>query len=108
VPLQVRCRALAAVEQVLTAGVEHSTQAAQHWQVRVGAETTGGGPGDSEVVQGDLPVPVSLPSVQTVQPGRQSGWHRLGWASFEHRTPQVETVGTQPGIGPLLTVTSFS
>jgi hypothetical protein len=96
----VRCQALAAADQVLTAGVERTTQAAQ--QVLVGAESTGGGPGDSEVVQGDLPVPVSLPSVQAVQPGRQSGWHR--WASFEHRPSQVETVGTQPGIGPLLTV----
>jgi hypothetical protein len=52
--------------------------------------------GPGEVVREDLPVPVSFPSVQAVQPGRQSGWHR--WASCEHRPPLVETVGTQPGI----------
>jgi hypothetical protein len=95
-----RRRALAAAVQVLAAAVEHTLQAAQ--QVLVGAGTTGGGPG--EVVQGNLPVP--LPSVQAVQPRRQSCWHR--WASFEHRLPQVESAGTQPGIGPLLTVTAKS
>jgi hypothetical protein len=48
--VQVRCQALAVADKVLTAGVERTTQAAQ--QVLVGARTTGGGPGDSEVVQG--------------------------------------------------------
>jgi hypothetical protein len=89
-------RALAAADQVLAAAVEQTTQAAQ--QVLDGAETSGGGAG--EAVRGDL----TLPSVQAVQPGRHSGWHR--WASIEHRLPQVETAGTrgtQPGVGPLLT-----